>query len=64
MRSYPVKENHIGSEVSEILGYKQTDRHTDIMILYHRDLGIKNPYFLYSGLKMSLIDKLLGLLLM
>ena len=25
MRSYPVKENHIGSAVTEILWYKQTD---------------------------------------
>ena len=30
MRSYPVKENHIGSAVSEILRYRQTDiLHTD-----------------------------------
>ena len=27
MRSYPVKENQFGSAVSEILRYKQTDRH-------------------------------------
>ena len=27
-RSYHVKEDHIGSVVSEILGYIQTDRHT------------------------------------
>ena len=37
MRRYPVKENPIGSAVSEILGYKQTDRQTnkqtDIVIL-------------------------------
>ena len=26
MSSYPVKKNHIGSVVSEILRYKQTDR--------------------------------------
>ena len=29
MRSYPVKENQIGSAVSEILRYKQTNRQTD-----------------------------------
>ena len=29
MRSYPVKENHIGLAVSEILRYKQTVRQTD-----------------------------------
>ena len=28
MKSYTVKENHIGSTVSEILRYTQTDRHT------------------------------------
>ena len=33
MRSYPVKENPIGSAVSEILRYKQTNRHTDIVLL-------------------------------
>ena len=34
MRSYPVKENPIGSAVSEILRYKQTDRHRST--LYYR----------------------------
>ena len=29
MRSYPVKQNPIGSAVSEILWYEQTDAHTD-----------------------------------
>ena len=29
MRIYPVKENPIGSAVSEILWYRHTDRHTD-----------------------------------
>ena len=33
MRSYPVKENRIGSVVSEILYYKQTNRQTDIVLL-------------------------------
>ena len=33
MRSYPVKENHIGLVVSEILWYTQTDTH----ILYYKD---------------------------
>ena len=28
MRSYTVKKNHIGSAVSEIIRYKQTDRKT------------------------------------
>ncbi len=34
MRSYPVKENHIGSAISEILWYKQTD----IFLLYYNDV--------------------------
>ena len=34
MRSYPVKENPIGSTVSEILWYKQTNRHCST--LYYR----------------------------
>ena len=29
MKSYPVKENPIGSAVSEILWYKQTHKHTN-----------------------------------
>ena len=33
MRSYIVKENHIGSAVSEILWYRQTD----ILILLYKD---------------------------
>ena len=41
MRSYPVKENQIGSAVSEILRYKQTDkqtgRQTDIVLLCIKD---------------------------
>ena len=37
MRSYPVKENPIGSAVNEILRYKQRDRQTDIVLLYFKD---------------------------
>ena len=33
MRSYPVKENHIGSAVSEILQYKENDRHHVTLLL-------------------------------
>ena len=33
MRSHPVKEDPIGSAVSEILRYKHTDRQTDILLL-------------------------------
>ena len=33
--SYPVKENNIGSAVSDIL--RQTDKQTDILLLYHKD---------------------------
>ena len=35
-RSYPVKESPIGSAVSEILRYTQTDRQTDILLLYYK----------------------------
>ena len=34
MRSYPVKKNHIGLAVGEILWYKQTDRYP---VLYYKD---------------------------
>ena len=39
---YPVKENLIGSAISEILRYKQTNRQTDrhISTLYYRCLSI------------------------
>ena len=33
MRSYPVKKKHNGSEVSEFLGYRQTN----ILLLYYKD---------------------------
>ena len=33
MRSYNVQENHIGSVVSEIIRYKQTDTYTLILVL-------------------------------
>ena len=42
MKSYPVKENPIGSAVSEILRYRHTDtqthRHTDTQIHRHTDI--------------------------
>ena len=37
MRIYPVKENHIGSAVSEIPRYKQTDKQVEILLLYYKD---------------------------
>ena len=37
MRSYHVKENPIGSAVTEIIEYKQTDRQTHILLLYYKD---------------------------
>ena len=38
MRSYPVKENPIGSAVSNIFGsHKQTDKQIDILLLYYKD---------------------------
>ncbi len=42
MRSYPVKDNPIGSTVSEILRYRQTHRQTHILLLYYKDKD--NPY--------------------
>ena len=40
MRIYPVQENPIGSVVSEIIRYTQTDRQTDILLLYYKKDGI------------------------
>ena len=40
MRSYHVKENPIGSAVSENLWYKQTDKQTHILLLYHKDFVV------------------------
>ena len=37
IRSYPVKDNYIGSAVSEILRYKQTEKQTNILLLYYKD---------------------------
>ena len=45
MRSYTVKENHIGLAVSEILQYKQKD----ILLLYYyfikKNIMYQNQYF-------------------
>ena len=38
MRNYPVKNDPIGSSVSDILRYK----HTDILLLYYKDIFCKN----------------------
>ena len=35
MKSYPVKENPIGSEVTEIIRYKQTNIHTNKHTSYY-----------------------------
>ena len=43
-RTYEVKVKHIGSAVSEILRYKQTNRftnrQTDILLLHHKDIYV------------------------
>ena len=39
MRSYAFKENPIGLAASEILWYKQTNRQSDILLLYYKDLN-------------------------
>ena len=47
MRSYTAKENHIGSAVSKILRYRQTDSHPPLWMTNFKD-GIldKNEYIL------------------
>ena len=44
MRNYPDRLNSIGSAVSEILWYRQTDRQTHILLLYYKD----KYYFLFQ----------------
>ena len=47
MKNYPVKENHIGSAVSEIIRYKQTNKQTHILLLYSKDrYQIHNSFML------------------
>ena len=38
MESYPVKENHIGSVVIELIWYRQTDIHTNHPVTYYKNL--------------------------
>ena len=47
MRSYPVKENPISSAVSEILRYRQTDRHIDKHISFYFIIRILD-FFIFS----------------
>ena len=52
MRSYHVKENPIGSVVSEILQYQETDKKIDILLFYYNDrlarsFGQKTDSFLF-----------------
>ena len=44
MKSYPVKENHIGSALSEILRYRQTN----ILLLYHKDFQMTRRHNCYD----------------
>ena len=54
MRIFPVKENPIGSAVSEILLYKQTEnRQTNILILYYKDFS----RFKYISTKDKILTK-------
>jgi hypothetical protein len=53
---YPVKENYISSVVSEFLGYKQTDRQTNILLLYYMDDIYKSLDYL-QGIKMEFLNK-------
>ena len=45
MRSNIVKENHIGSAVSEILWYTHTDTQTKILLLYYRMIKFYPIFF-------------------
>ena len=51
MRSYPVKENLIGSAVSEILRYKQIDRQANRhrSTLYYRLSDIRRNVGIYNN---------------
>ena len=57
MRSYPVKENPIGSAVSEILWYKHTDKQTScyFSILKYKFVLVENKK-LNSLLSLSHVD--------
>ena len=50
MRSYIVKENHIGSAFSEILPYTQTD----ILLLYKRKINSYHYIIITDTCKQSL----------
>ena len=54
MQSYPVKENLIGSLVSEILRYKHTEKQSEILLLYHKDY--KDDYVLNESDVLLLIQ--------
>ena len=45
MRGYIVKENHIGSAVSEILQYRHTN--LQILLLYYKEKSL-NPEIFYN----------------
>ena len=61
MRSYPVKINPIGSTVSEILLYKQTDRQTHIQLLYYKDgWNVRNTTKLSNKSKFNKSPKFLS----
>ena len=42
MRSYIVRENHIGLEVRKFLQYTQTDRH--LVTFFYKDTSLKDLY--------------------
>ena len=55
MRSYTVKENHIGSF---ILQYLQTDKQTEILLLYYNDLNHIQMFFVFVSLQLLPLNKL------
>ena len=48
MRSYLIKDTYIGSADNEILRYKQTDRQTNILLLYTKILKTHFLFVWYS----------------
>ena len=56
MRSFTVKENLIGLAVSEILHYTQTDKQTDILLLFYIGIMLKKPNLLASLRKQDLVQ--------
>ena len=57
MRSYPVKENPIGSEVTEIIRYKQTYTQTDIHTNKHTSCYFIIRIYIISNAQLKFINE-------